>query len=81
MCIKKDDCNHKYEQLETVGAIFVVYPLLDLQRQGPELELPGMGIPTLLNSVTGLQEIVNFITIKKDLEMNFLKKNSCVDED
>ena len=66
MGIEKDSYNCRCGDLETVRHILVDCPLLELQRQGLERVSPEMDLPTLLNSVTGLQEIANFITTIRD---------------
>ena len=66
MRIKNGIYNCEYGELETVRHILVEYPLLDAQRQGLKRVSPEMDLPTLLNSATGLQKIVDFITIQRD---------------
>lgn len=63
---EKDSYNCRYGELETVGYILVDCFLLDLEQQGLEWVSPEMELLTLLNSVTGLQEVLHFITIKSD---------------
>ena len=56
----------KRGEQETVRHILVECPLLDAQRQGLKRVSPEMDLPTLLNSVTGLQEILNFIITNRN---------------
>ncbi|VVT45468.1 uncharacterized protein SAPINGB_P000760 [Magnusiomyces paraingens] len=55
--IEKDSYNCKCGELETVHHILVECPLLEEERKGLKRISPEMDMSTLLNSLTGLQEI------------------------
>ncbi|VVT45786.1 uncharacterized protein SAPINGB_P000890 [Magnusiomyces paraingens] len=64
--IEKDSYNCKCGELETVHHILVECPLLEEERKGLKRISPEMDMSTLLNSLTGLQEIVSFISAWRD---------------
>ncbi|VVT58454.1 uncharacterized protein SAPINGB_P006216 [Magnusiomyces paraingens] len=57
--IEKDSYNCKCGELETVHHILVECPLLEEERKGLKRISPEMDMSTLLNSLTGLQEIAS----------------------
>ncbi|VVT47317.1 uncharacterized protein SAPINGB_P001651 [Magnusiomyces paraingens] len=64
--IEKDSYNCKCGELETVHHILVECPLLEEERKELKRISPEMDMSTLLNSLTGLQEIVSFISAWRD---------------
>ncbi|VVT49127.1 uncharacterized protein SAPINGB_P002117 [Magnusiomyces paraingens] len=64
--IEKDSYNCKCGELETVHHILVECPLLEEERKGLKRISPEMDMSTLFNSLTGLQEIVSFISAWRD---------------
>ena len=64
--IEKESYNCKCGELETVKHILVDCPLLETIRVGLRRVSPEMDMPTLLNSLTGLQEIASFISVRRD---------------
>lgn len=66
MEFEKDIYNCMYRELRIVWYILVGCPLLYVQIQGLKRVSPEMDLPTLLSSVTGLQEVVKYITTQGD---------------
>ena len=64
--IEKDSYNCECGELETVRHILVECPLLEEKRKGLRRISPEMDMSTLLNSLTGLQEIARFISVWRE---------------
>lgn len=64
--IEKGSYDCRCGKLETVRHILVECPLLETKRQRLKQVSPETDLPTLLNSVTVLQEIVKFVDTERD---------------